>query len=167
MTETMSPIKKRTLDETLQAVKPYLKQYEDDLFFEVHNWQIPGYVYLGRGRGRVVFRKRGTDWVLKIPYNKYGLLDNRREVKMFVEHKGTVFPNKSRNQRGRLAKCELTKINGVDCVKMEYLRPVICKTAPDWIWELYDGAQVGRDKKGRVAVYDYALERMTKSKNRG
>lgn len=155
---------KRTLAETLNNVKPFLKNYDDHLFFEVHNWQIPGYIYLGRGRGRVVFRKRGTDRVLKIPYNKWGLLDNRREVKMFIEHKGVVFPDKPRNSRGRLAKCKLVKVDGVDCVEMEYLRPVRCKTAPDWIWELYDGIQVGRDKKGRVAVYDYALERFKRSK---
>lgn len=155
---------KKSLNQTATTVKPFLKQYTGNLFWEIHRWKIPGYTYLGRGRGRVVFRKNGEGWVIKIPYNKYGVVDNRREVKMYKAHKGICFPKRPpRGGRGRLAKCTLVNIEGVDCVKMEFLKKIHFDQWPDWVFDLVDGGQIGRDKRGRIAVYDYALETLKRS----
>lgn len=101
---------KKSLKATLATVKPLLGLHSNGLFWDIDCWRIPGYTYLGRGRGRVVFRKNGAGWVIKIPYNKYGIVDNRREVKMYKAHKGVCFPKRPPRKRGRLARCTLIKV---------------------------------------------------------
>lgn len=49
-------------------------------------------------------------------------------------------------------------------MKMEFLKRIHFNDWPDWVFDLVDGGQVGRDNRGRIAVYDYALETLSRVK---
>jgi hypothetical protein len=103
--------------------------------------------FIGEGRNRKVYRHK--NYVIKIPINEYGDLDNLRES---LEYK------RNREKNGKswdiLGRCKLLK-NGY--LLMEYIELVdnpYSKDMPEWV-SFIDCGQVGYDKRGRLKAYDY------------
>ena len=107
--------------------------------------EIGGFEFLGAGRNRFVFRKPESDWVIKVPINEYGMLDNDSEDIYFHRH-----------QTGFMARCKLIQLCDVPILVMEYVDINLeKKDMPDWsAW--VDCQQVGRNKNGKIVAYDYA-----------
>lgn len=108
-----------------------------------------GGTYLGHGRHRMGF-KRGKV-VYKIPRNPEGIKANKREADMYKEYGQGQY-----DDGAEFARCRLLKN---DVLVMEHVVRLECnEVAPGWVhdWDWHEGPQVGRNKKGRVVLYDYA-----------
>ena len=155
---------RKTLKAFIEGSKAFHAEYHDpwiDQELPITSWRIRGYRFLGYGRGRMTFKEPNGSWVLKIPYNRHGIEDNRVEAKIYKSRRGICFPENPRGQRGRLTKCTRVNYFGVPCIRMEFLRKThLSETIeyPAWVYGLDDGEQVGYDAKGRLKVFDYALE---------
>lgn len=108
-----------------KIVEEFTKQYGDPI---------------GEGRNRITFRM--GMYVLKVPLNGFGLLDNEFEA----SHPSDIH-----------ARCSLFFCYDLPIVKMEYVRPVTGEESldlPDWT-EYVDCFQVGYTYDGRLVAYDY------------
>lgn len=112
-------------------------------------------IYINSGRNRDVYLLPGGKYVLKVPRNANGIVDNRYEhsIKYSKYVWSATVPC--------YANCRL--IPGTDLLVMEYIRPSsfqeiknILGEAPIWIDSIDDG-QVGFDHKGRLKAYDYGM----------
>lgn len=135
------------------------RQLEDQL-------KALGARFLGEGRHRKVYLRKGKSrrkgkqlrrYVYKIP-NPNSLWDeltvsdcvaaNRREYRQFL--------NRNKEYKDRFARCKLLP-NGV--LVMEYVKEIkggqYDPSVPPWARE-WDCWQVGKDRLGRVKLYDYA-----------
>lgn len=98
---------------------------------------------IGRGRNRAVFAD-GDDWVIKVPVNEDGMLDNARES----AHADPGIP---------LAPCELIDDHpdGVPVLRMRRVREVFIPHAEQPFWMGFvDCGQVGYLPDGTLVAYD-------------
>jgi hypothetical protein len=101
--------------------------------------------YLSRGGFRDTFRRKNI--VIKIPRKKDGEIDNMVEAAGWRKYK-----NNPTDLGFHLAPCRILE-NG--CLMMVYASSGM--PHEKWVESLHDGWQIG-GYKGRVVVYDYALE---------
>ncbi len=111
------------------------------------------YILLGQGRNRIVYRKRSSNYVIKIPISEYGAADNCHERRLFIQR------NES-NTKIRYARCRLLGI----ILVMQYARCVgelsesdgfiPYKNCPKWA-DYIDCAQIGYNRFGQIVAYDY------------
>jgi len=107
------------------------------------------YVKLGTGRNRSVY-DMGNGWVVKVPINAFGLEDNLAESKIYTDTKED--PD---GYLVKYAECSHFNYKDLPIVRMEKVKPVICKTGlPEWT-DYVDCGQVGYNKKGELVAYDY------------
>lgn len=97
-----------------------------------------GLQFIGDGRNRKAYRHKG--YVIKVPLNVFGMLDNEIEAKAFKRY-GEEFP---------YARCKLIGV----CLVMEYVEHTWEKNLPDWVMSI-DCGQVGYNRKGKLLAYDY------------
>lgn len=120
---------------------------ENDIRKLIQDYQSK-YKIIGCGRNRLVFADR--DWVLKVPCNTAGMFDNEHEYQVYkrsqqLEHiSGEI----------RYARCRMC---GPYVLVMEQLDTSIDRESfPSWAsW--VDCGQVGLDRQGRFAAYDYGI----------
>lgn len=99
------------------------------------------------GRNRATFFSK--KFVIKVPINQYGDLDNTWEAKHF---KTEPYYTKTR----------LIQINGLYCVmaeKLDRINPYSDQhrgSMPPWV-DWVDCGQVGYDRKGRLKAYDFGI----------
>jgi len=103
---------------------------------------------LGEGRNRITFELNDR-FVLKVPLNEYGVLDNETEAKMYRNRSdGDI----------RLARCrKVLNSFGLPLLVMERvdIDSVESLELPHWV-DFIDCSQVGYTKKGELVAYDYA-----------
>lgn len=110
----------------------------------MHDFQL-----IGEGRNRLVYRR--GNFVVKVPKNNCGVLDNHREYHIFSSTTdGWLFGL-------RYARCRLMKPNYCLLV-MEYVIPYQepLDKLPLWTYSV-DCAQVGYNRKGHLVAYDYGI----------
>ena len=99
---------------------------------------------------KVFFSKRH---VIKMPLDSYSEHFNVNEYHLY----------KSGYNKDKYARCRLIKINGINVLVMEKLiidTEIDYHLLPDWCNYLFDGRQVGYDKKGNIKIFDYAMEKI-------
>ncbi len=106
-----------------------------------------GYVYVGHGRHRIVFKRPRSKFVLKLPLNDNGVSDNWHEaVRGSVAHL---------NPDRRIARCRTV----AGCLLlMEHVQEADLALAdlPGWVGYV-DCWQVGLTASGRLVAYDFGL----------
>jgi hypothetical protein len=131
----------------LRVEDPVSNELVDKVGSTVTGWWTEGW-----GCSRIVFsriRRRGGDsrWVFKIPLCGKGETDNYREARYY------------KRGDGRMAKCRLVVIGGLDCLVMEKVDthdPIpYGYGTPEWA-KYVDCCQVGRSRSGEIVAYDYA-----------
>lgn len=109
---------------------------------------LPGWKYLGAGKNRIVFRRPEKNWVLKIPINPNGEIDNGYESDLYQRYQ---------KHSTRFAKCYYLELHGIGCQIMEYVYPLTDgNPLPPWTKYL-DCQQVGRNSQGNIVAYDYGI----------
>ena len=92
-----------------------------------------------------------------------GIRDCRNEAAIYKARGGKLNPLAPDDWQGRLVPCRLVTILGVPCLIMQLIDRSETKNwkyeeFPKWSIQLNDGRQIGRTKKGELAVYDYGGE---------
>jgi len=117
-------------DEVLREIIPNHLRNND---FLTENWgtempEIDGYEIVGRGNTRLVIRRKGHNWILKIPVRAGGISDNCLEGKRY--------------RINELPQVRKAKAND----------PVI--QMPAWAYHV-DSEQVGINRRGQIVAFDY------------
>ena len=134
-------------DEVLREIIPNHLRNND---FLTENWgtempEIDGYEIVGRGNTRLVIRRKGHNWVLKIPVRAGGISDNCLEGKRYrINELPQV----------RKAKAKCVTVCKLPIVIMEWVNidPVI--QMPAWAYHV-DSEQVGINRRGQIVAFDY------------
>ena len=103
-----------------------------------------GWKYIGSGKDRRVWKKNNV--VLKIAYNDSGIVANRNERQIYVQHMCVH----------KYAPCRLICDS---ILMMRAIKEIDCLDdvdIPNWVNNLVDGDQIGIDRSGNILVYDYA-----------
>lgn len=106
------------------------------------------YRYLGEGRHRAAFLTPSGNFVIKVPIDEMGFVDNFREYRMWRQIDKWM-------PKEHLARCKLHQSSGIlvmEAVDLAYEYPV---DGTDWIGFI-DCGQVGYNRRGRLVAYDYA-----------
>lgn len=142
--------------------------------------------YLGYGTGRIVFQI-SEDLVVKIPYNKNGILQNEQEIHLYNNAKHNYFAKSYKLDENKWLYAEYVEdcsrdledymYDGVTCKKYDELTDTSikfdcnfsCLDCPynkridfgnldEFIaHKPKDRLQVGRDKEGKLKYFDYAI----------
>lgn len=136
---------KKYLIKTLKNILIMMKDPSKDLHI---SQGIKGWTYLGEGSNRIVFRRKNSKWVLKIPLNPAGMNDNDAE-----DH----YYRKWKHKSDKMARCRLVQLMDVPCLIMEYVNTEVgpLKNLPEWTL-FVDCQQVGYNSHGKLVAYDYA-----------
>lgn len=105
---------------------------------------IEGFEHLGTGRNRACFARPGDDYVIKIPVNSYGVMNNYDEAGWFAKF------------RNRMARSRIVRWAGLPVLVMERVTTGFTyPDLPEWS-DWVDCQQVGKTKRGVFVAYDYA-----------
>lgn len=106
------------------------------------------YKFLGEGRTRAAFLTPSGDYVIKVPIDEMGFVDNFREYRMWQQFNKWI-------PKEYLARCKLHLDSGI--LVMEVVNPtyVPMDGRPAWV-DSIDCGQVGYNRKGKLVAYDYA-----------
>ena len=100
--------------------------------------------YIASGRHRSTYLIIGTNFVLKFPMCKYGIIDNEYEASVSC--------------KCLLKECyaECCMVGNTTVLCMEFVEKIPLSQMPTWA-DSFDCLQVGRTKDGRVVAYDFGL----------
>ena len=151
------------LDNIIDWEKPYniRSAYIDGFMTEL------GFVLIGRGRMRAVYRAPNKRYVLKFPHHEAGLKGNIEEARRYSKYKNNPDPT---NHGAVYAPCRLiqgsilimwsivsTFGDSSGChqaTKNKLLETADEDNQPDWVSHL-DCNQAGYLRNGRIVAYDF------------
>lgn len=113
------------------------------------------YDFIGAGRNRAVFKLRSGNYVIKVPLNEYGFLDNGREASV-VSNKKDLEDDDIKYPQTRYV-----EYDEIPCVVMEYVSPIEnneeYQKNKKWWFDYVDCRQVGFTRKGEIVAFDYGV----------
>lgn len=115
---------------------------------------------LGIGRHREVYLLPSKKFVIKIPINNDGILDNLTEYKYWknraaIKKYYDADLARCRLYQGSTSQDKLLLMEFIEIIKNP--RDLPYNTLPNWAWDV-DGIQVGYNRQRHIVAYDYGSQ---------